>query len=417
MKRFSDMQLKQDLVAELERMGFTTATEVQEIALPITLSGRDAIVRAKTGSGKTIAFLMPIMQGSRRERGIYAVILAPSRELAVQIFSVTDRLARAVHEKVVLVYGGVSINAQIDRIRQGATILVGTPGRVLDLMERGALRFDRVRFLVLDEGDTMLDMGFIADIERIISSVPENKQLLLFSATMPKEIVGIAQRHMKRDYATVIVGKEDELSVKTITHFYFVVPRNLKFAALLAYIDQNKPRKAIIFVRTQREADLVYKVIIDQGNDAMVLHGGMTQAKRETSLHHFRNRSQFLIATNVAARGLDIEGITDIINFDAPEDPFVYVHRVGRSARMGKEGRAFTLITPNEKSIVNDIVYDANVDLKEIKLSVEKYRNIKIPWSSSRRREFGRGGGDREHRGGFNKGYGRPHRGRGGRFG
>lgn len=430
MKEFSQLELRAELVDALRKIGFVNATEVQEQAIPIAVQGKDLIVRAKTGTGKTGAFLVPIMQSMRlHESGIGAIIITPTRELALQVSSVAAKLGSFIHVRTTTVYGGASINVQIDSIRRGTNIVVGTPGRIIDLIERGALRLDKIKYLVLDEADTMLDMGFVEDIELIISRLPHERQTMLFSATMPKAIVDIARHHMKEDYQTITVGKEEEITVTTISHNFFVAKGRMKFAALLAYIDQYQPRKAIIFSRTQREADIIHDVLKKHGHDAILIHGGLTQARREHSLHSFKSGARFMVATNVAARGLDIADVTDIINFDAPDTPFDYVHRVGRSARMGKEGRAFTLVGLDEKGLMRAIQFEANVEMKEINLNTSKYDNIEVPHSV--RRFEGRpgggfhhgnreGGGFRQHHGqgggrGFHgeHGRGRPHQRRG----
>ncbi len=377
MKEFREMQLKPELTESLKRMGFVTATEVQERAIPVILTGKDVIVRAKTGTGKTAAFLVPILQTIQRGGNTGALIIAPTRELALQVSSVAEKLCAPMGLRVATVYGGASMNVQIGMLKRGANIVVGTPGRLIDLMDRGMLRIDKISYLVLDEGDTMLDMGFIEDIEYIMSKTPTEKQTMLFSATMPKAIIDIARRHMN-DYETLTVGKEEDLTVNTITHLYFFAKGKMKYAAMLAYIKQYSPKKAIIFSRTKHEANVIHMVLVKQGHDAILLHGGLTQARREKSLNHFRTGSTFLIATNVAARGLDIDNVTDVINFDAPDSPTDYVHRVGRSARMGKEGRAFTLVGFEEKGLIRAIQYEANVQMQEIKLELGPYLNLEV---------------------------------------
>lgn len=418
------MELRPELVEALHKIGFTAATEVQEHAIPVALQGKDAIVRAKTGTGKTGAFLVPIMQGMHlHESGISALIITPTRELALQVSAVAAKLGGFIHFKTATVYGGASINVQVDQLRRGVNIVVGTPGRIIDLIERGALKIDKIKYLVLDEADTMLDMGFIEDIEFIISRTPHDRQTMLFSATMPKAIVDIARHHMKEDYKTLTIGKEEEITVDTISHNYYVAKGRMKFAALLAYIDQFQPKKGIIFARTQHESDLIHRVLVKRGIDAILIHGGLTQARRERSLHSFRSGARFMVATNVAARGLDIADVTDVINFDAPDNPYDYVHRVGRSARMGKEGRAFTLIGLDQKGLMRAIQYEANVNMKEIHLSTDKYRDLEIPvherqFGGRQHDEGNRGGGGRfRQRGGHREGGGSGfHRRSGGGF-
>ncbi len=389
MKKFSEMPLKAELVEAIHRVGFTELTEVQERAIPVVLSGKDAIVRAKTGTGKTAAFIVPIMQNTPQSNAVNAIIIVPTRELALQVAQFSEQLGRYTHIRTTTVYGGASINVQISNLRRGVSIVVGTPGRIIDLIDRGILRLDNVRFVVLDEADRMLDMGFIEDIDYILTKTPMKKQMLLFSATMPQPIITIAKRHMEPDYATIQVGAEEELVVNTISHEYTFAKGRMKFAALLAYIGQYAPKKCIIFARTKYESEIIYDLLIRQGLNAMLLHGGLTQAKREYSLDTFRKGAQFMVATNIAARGLDIADVTDIINFDAPETAHDYVHRVGRSARMGKEGRAFTIFGLDERRLMEDIQYDANIRMSELRLDLDKYNNFQMP--ETRRHSFGYG--------------------------
>ena len=380
------MPLKAELIEAIRRIGFTTATEVQESAIPVILTGKDVIVRAKTGTGKTLAFLVPIMQNIPNVNTISAIVIVPTRELALQVSNVSAQLGFHLHLRTATVYGGASINVQVDHLRRGVNIVVGTPGRIIDLIERGALKIQNVKFVVLDEGDRMLDMGFIDDIKRILSEIQENKQTMLFSAVMPREIANIARHYMRSDHATIIVGKEEEIVVNTISHSYVFAQGRMKFAALLAYIDQFSPQKCIIFSRTKYESEIIHRVLVKQGLDAILLHGGLTQAKRERSLHSFRAGARFMIATNVAARGLDIDNVTDIVNFDAPDGIQDYVNRVGRSARMGKEGRAFTILSFDERDLMRGIQYQANITMKELHLNFDKYNNFELP--EQRRRPF-----------------------------
>ncbi len=389
MKEFREFGLKPELLAALDRIGFRSATEVQEQAIPMLLQGKDVIVRSKTGSGKTGAFLVPILQMLERKGHPQALVLLPTRELALQVTSVAKRLSHG-GLRVVVVYGGASINVQMDELSRGADLVIGTPGRVIDLMDRGALRLQGVKFMVLDEADLMLDMGFIEDVELIMSMTPKERQTMLFSATMPREIIDISRKHMRHDAVRLTVGEEEKLTVETITHNYFIANGRFKFAALLAYIDHFKPAKCIIFSSTQRESEFIFQFLRENGMDVILMHGGLTQAKREHSLREFREHARFLISTNLAARGLDIPDVTDIINFDAPDEPKTYVHRVGRSARMGKDGRAFTIFGYEQKDLMQATMRIANVRMHHIHLETDRYRNVQLPERTrgDRRRSF-----------------------------
>ncbi len=389
MKDFKELGLKHELLESLNRMGFQDMTEVQELAIPVVLQHKDLIVRSKTGSGKTGAFLVPIFQNVEGRGYPQAIVIVPTRELAVQVSSVAHQLTHRGGPRVAVVYGGASINVQMQQLRGGIDLVVGTPGRIIDLMDRGSLKLNRIKYLVLDEADLMLDMGFIEDVETIISQSPRERQTMLFSATMPREIAEIARRHMK-EAIRLTVGEEEKLTVETITHSYFIANGRAKFAALMAYIAKFEPKKCIIFTSTQRESEYVHRFLSSNGFDAIVMHGGMTQSMRERSLHSFKGASRFLISTNLASRGLDIPDVTDIINFDAPDEPRVYVHRVGRSARMGKNGRAFTMFSHDQEGLMAATSRTANVKMTHIDLDVAKFRDIKLPENQRSSRGFSR---------------------------
>ena len=390
------MGLKPELVEALRRINFITATDVQEQSIPVALQGRDMIVRAKTGTGKTCSFLVPILQNEVRSRDPEALIIVPTRELALQIYGVATKLRANRRDSVAVVYGGASINVQMQSLARNPSMVIGTPGRIIDLLERRALRLSNVRFLVLDEADTMLDMGFIEDVELIMSRTPDSRQTMLFSATIPDRIVDIARHHM-RNPEHVSVGSEEEPIVTQINHYYAMCEYSQKFAVLLAYLQKYPPKKAIIFVQTQYAASAIYEALTEQGIRAMLMHGGMTQAKRERSLNEFKERGRLLIATNVAARGIDISGISDIINFDAPEDPNVYVHRVGRSARMNADGRAFTIIGTTERNLVRNIEFANNIRMELIELDISRFAHVRV---FRKRGRFDRHGGQDRHGGG-----------------
>ncbi len=401
---FGELGVKPEIVEALRRLNITEPTDIQREAIPPMLKGRDVIARAKTGTGKTLAFLVPIVEKlqSLRKGQAHVLVLAPTRELALQTAEQAEKLTgRSMN--VVTVYGGASINVQMDRLDRGADIIVGTPGRVIDLMDRGVLNFDNVRYMVLDEADIMLDMGFIDDVEYILARTPETKQTMLCSATMPRRVIEISKRQM-HDPQYISVGEEEDITVNTIKHLYSVAHGAMKFHMLLAYIEEYKPKKGIIFLQTQRGADLVHDFLRKQNIDVILMHGGQTQAMRERGLHRFKEGARFLIATNVASRGLDIKDVTDVINFDVPDSPYVYVHRVGRSARMGKDGRAFTIVSRDQIGAVDAIEHEANIKFEKVYLETKNYEHIRVfsEHSSSGRRDDRRGGfrgGERGHYG------------------
>ncbi|MEM0154505.1 MAG: DEAD/DEAH box helicase [Methanothrix sp.] len=376
---FENTGLKAEIKKALGEMGFTNPTEVQVEAIPYALEGKDLIVRSKTGSGKTGAFAIPILDmlvQQPSKSGVHALVIAPTRELAIQISDVFTKIGKYTHIRNAIVYGGVSINPQADKIRSGASVVIGTPGRIIDLMERGMLDLSKIKFLVLDEADIMLEMGFIDDIKYIIENMPEKKQMMLFSATMPNRIKEVAYEYM-HDIKNIEVGGEEELAVKKIQNIYSLVSKSSKFSALLAYLDEYKPKKAIVFSKTQRNTETLYRILSDNGFKPILLHGGITQAKREIALNRFRHvDGGLLIATNVAARGLDIVDVSDVINFDSPDEPAIYIHRVGRSARMGREGRAFTIVQRDEQPFIYAVEKFAGIKFKMINLDLDKFKNV-----------------------------------------
>lgn len=424
MEKFDELGLKTDLVAALAAAGVTKPTDVQEQTIPIALLGRDMIVRAKTGTGKTYAFVLPIVTMMEKANTVRALIIAPTRELALQI---NENIAKLRQHDVrsVVAYGGVSINEQIRKIQRGCNILVGTPGRLLDLLERGALRLDSLQFFVLDEADTMLDMGFIEDIEDIMAHTPNSKQSLFLSATIPESLFRIAREHM-HDPQFLSVGEEENLIVAGIAHTYSVVQRNQKFQALLAYLNEYKPQKVIIFVHTKFGSELVHGALQQVGFKSILMHGGLTQAKREISLDRFKTGATILVTTNVTARGIDIKDITDVINYDVPLTPLLYLHRVGRSARMGKGGRAFTIVTDQERRLIEDVEFENKLKMLHLDLNLANYEaQAREAFSHIRQhrdygdRGGGRGRGDRRPRFGGNRsgGFGERRGGYGDRSG
>ncbi len=374
MKTFEEMGLNHELVSALKRQNITSPTDVQEKTMPVVLSGKDVIVRSKTGSGKTLAFLIPVLNKDYSGHKSTTLVLAPTRELALQISTVAEKI-KPRDCWMATVYGGASMNVQMDALARNPRLIIGTPGRIIDLMKRNALHPHDISTVIIDEADTMLDMGFIEDVEYILSEVSQQRQTMLLSATMPDRVLKISRNYMKNPVA-LNIGDEDEVTVKQIKHSYFIADGSRKLEALLSYIELSNPRKCIIFLRTKHEANLIHEFLRKQGFDTMLMHGGLTQSKREHSLKTFRKGARFLIATNVAARGIDVNDITDIINFDIPDDPLIYVHRVGRSARMGKEGKAFSLVGNKQRNLIEEIKYIAKIEISPLNLNTFKYRDV-----------------------------------------
>ena len=339
----------------ISEMGFEMATPIQAGAIPPALSDRDVIGQAHTGSGKTAAFGIPIIERLDPAQGtVQALVLCPTRELAVQVHEELTRLAARHEVRSVAIYGGDSIGRQMQELRRGVHIVVATPGRLNDHLQRGSLRLDNVRWAVLDEADRMLDMGFAPDVERILRRCPAQRRTLLFSATMPDWVRRLASRYM-RDPVTVEISVRPEIAAG-VRQLYVQTTWADKTGALARILDQPDVTLALIFVETKRTADVLVAQLTGRGYTVGVLHGDLSQRDRDRAMQQFRdNHVRYLIATNVAARGLDIDDISHVINYDVPVTPDEYLHRIGRTARAGRTGVAITLITPAEILKLRDV--------------------------------------------------------------
>ena len=337
-----------ELLAEIDKAGFVEASPIQEQTIPLAMAGKDVIGQAQTGTGKTAAFGFPTLEKiDTEDPTVQALIIAPTRELAVQSQEELFRFGRSKGVKVRSVYGGSSIEKQIKALKSGAHIVVGTPGRLLDLIKRKALKLNHVETLILDEADEMLNMGFLEDIEAIISCVPEDRQTLLFSATMPDAIKQIGVKFMKEPTHVKIAAKE--LTTELVGQYYIRVKENEKFDTMTRLMDVEQPELSIVFGRTKRRVDELTRGLKIRGFRAEGIHGDLDQGKRLRVLRDFKNGNlDVLVATDVAARGLDISGVTHVYNYDIPQDPESYVHRIGRTGRAGKSGQSITFVAPNE---------------------------------------------------------------------
>lgn len=336
-------------------MGFEEMTPVQEQTIPLALKGEDLIGQAQTGTGKTAAFGIPMLeQIDITNPDIQALVVAPTRELAIQTQEEIFQLGRDKKVKVQSVYGGADIRPQIKRLSKNPQVIVGTPGRLMDHMKRRTIVVDNLKVLVLDEADEMLNMGFIDDIRKIISKTPEERQTLLFSATMPKAIQNIANQFMKEPETIRIKAKT--LSSKNVEQYYTRVKDFEKFDTLTRFIDTQTPELAIVFARTKRRVDEVSRALTQRGYSAEAIHGDIAQHQRMKTLNRFKEgKFEILVATDVAARGLDVENLTHVYNYDLPQDPESYVHRIGRTGRAGAKGTSMTFVTPNEMKHLKSI--------------------------------------------------------------
>ncbi|AIQ68248.1 DEAD/DEAH box helicase [Paenibacillus graminis] len=348
MKTFAEFGLEPKVLQAITELGFEEATPIQEQAIPIALTGSDLIGQAQTGTGKTAAFGIPLISKiAREEEKILALVMTPTRELAIQVAEEIGKLTRFKGLRSLAIYGGQDIGRQIRGLKKKPQIIIGTPGRLLDHINRKTIRLDDVQTIVLDEADEMLDMGFMEDIQSILKLVPEERQTMLFSATMPPNIQRLAQQFLKNPQHVSVIPKQ--ISAPLIDQAYIEVPERQKFEALSRLIDMESPDLAIVFGRTKRRVDELAEGLQKRGYSADGLHGDLSQNQRDAVMRKFRDGSiDVLVATDVAARGLDVSGVTHVINFDLPQDPESYVHRIGRTGRAGKEGTAWSFVTPRE---------------------------------------------------------------------
>jgi ATP-dependent RNA helicase DeaD len=352
---FKELPLSEGILKSLTEIGFDTLFPIQAQAIMPLLEGKDVIGQAQTGTGKTAAFGVPMIQQlNPNVRGVQGLILAPTRELAVQVADNLSKFGKYAKIRVLPVYGGESINKQIHALKGNIHIVVGTPGRIIDLIKRNVLSLASVKFVVLDEADRMLDMGFLEDVEFILYRTPRDRQTSLFSATIDQQVMRICNKYMKNP-EQILVSK-DEIAVTHMKQFYTVINQHGKFDALCDILRQDDVEKAIIFCRTRRDTSRLTSQMYKKGFRVQALHAGFTQAQRDRAINDFKTgQLSLLVATDVAARGLDIQGITHIINYDVPNDPPVYFHRIGRTARKGTTGTAITLVSYGELNNFNNI--------------------------------------------------------------
>jgi ATP-dependent RNA helicase DeaD len=349
LENFAALGLTQSTLDALEKKGFKEPTAIQAACIPLLLKEQcDVVGQAQTGTGKTAAFGLPILEVvDVKSNFVQALILSPTRELAVQVAAEIESMRGDRDLHILPVYGGSSMDLQMRRLRKGVNVVVGTPGRVLDHIRRGTLDLSHIQFAVLDEADEMLNMGFIEDIESILSKSPEDKRMLLFSATMPKPILSLAKRFM-RDYKLVQIEKEERTNSLTDQHYYQVREGD-KIELLCRLIDMAPDFYGLVFCRTKMQSDEVSRLLIDRGYNAEAIHGDLAQKQREVILQKFREkRISILVATDVAARGIDVQDLTHVFNYTIPQNPETYVHRIGRTGRAGKTGCAITFVTPSE---------------------------------------------------------------------
>jgi ATP-dependent RNA helicase DeaD len=410
-KTFEELGLSAELRKALSENGFEAPFPIQEAAIPLILEGRDVIGQAHTGTGKTAAFGLPILAKVSNDGPVQALVLVPTRELAVQVTSEISRLAKYTGIKTVAIYGGQSINLQHEKLSRGAQIIVATPGRLIDHIKQGSIVLDDVRFVVMDEADRMMDMGFIDDIKFILFYVNDNRQTCLFSATMPPEILRLADEYMKN--MEHIRLNEEEVTLETIEQSYLVVEEREKFKHLCDFIRKaDRTQQTIVFAATKQRADRVARNLRQEGFSASPIHGDLTQRQRDSAMHKFRKGSDdVLVATDIAARGIDVPTVGNVINYDVPDDPNVYFHRIGRTARAGAQGKAISLVTPERMSDFERILQQTTLPIRRLN------DEMGIPVPAAQARVATIGGYRRSSYGGGGYGGGRGYGGGGGSYG
>ena len=395
MEKFRKLGISEPIIRVIQEEKFETPSEIQEKSIPLILAGKDVIAGSATGSGKTLAFSAVIIKNCERRRGIQALVLTPTRELAEQDANSLKKFSKHAPLEIASVYGGVSINPQISQLRR-ADVVVGTPGRILDHLQRNTLDLRNVKILVLDEADRMFDMGFKKDVEKIIRNCPSHRQTLLFSATISQEVVDISKRHLKNP---VEVSAEVYVDPSKLIQIYYDTENHLKFSLLVHFLKNEKSDLAMIFCNTQRNTDFIAKNLKLSGINALAIHGGFSQEKRSHTMEQFHSKNvKVLVCTDVASRGLDIKGISHIYNYDIPKDSKDYIHRIGRTARAGKDGKVINIVAQRDYDNFNKVVNTPDITITNEKTPfVEQIRVASVERSG--RFSYVRGGEQRrEHR-------------------
>ena len=355
--RFDELNIAEPILRAITDMGFEEATPIQAKAIPIEMTGIDVLGQAQTGTGKTAAFAIPLLQKiNPKEKKLQSIVLCPTRELAIQVADEIRHLAKYLHGvKVLPIYGGQDIVKQIRSLKAGTQIMIGTPGRVMDHMRRKTVKFDHIHTVILDEADEMLNMGFREDIETILKDVPKERQTILFSATMPKPILEIAGEYQKDAQLIKVVKKE--LTVANIEQYYYEVKQKNKDEVLSRLLDIYNPKLSLVFCNTKKKVDELVEVLQNRGYFAEGLHGDLKQSQRDRVMNGFRNgKTEILVATDVAARGIDVDNVEAVFNYDLPQDDEYYVHRIGRTGRAGRTGMAFSFVVGREAYKLRDIM-------------------------------------------------------------
>lgn len=376
MECFKNLGVSEPVIKSLYDEKFESPSEIQEKSIPLILAGKDVIAGSATGSGKTLAFATGIIQSSEKGKGLQALVLVPTRELAEQVARALSKFAKYRPLGIIAVYGGVGINPQIQGLRT-ADVVVGTPGRILDHIARNTIRLGRVKTLVLDEADRMFDMGFKDDVERIIRKCPQERQTLLFSATITKDVVRLSRNHMKNPLQVSVTSFVDP---KKLHQFYYDVGEDMKFSLLVHLLKHEDSNLVMVFCNTKRNTDKVAKNLRFADIDAMAIHGGLPQGKRNNVMEKFHTgKACILVCTDVAARGLDIQDVSHVYNYDIPRESKQYIHRIGRTARAGAEGKAINILSSKDYDNFSQVMKENNVEIMEEDLPVFEKVAARMP--------------------------------------
>jgi ATP-dependent RNA helicase DeaD len=386
---FEELGVSPPLTRALEEIGFTRPFPIQEASIPFILQGHDVIGQAHTGTGKTAAFCLPVLSRLKSNGPVQFLILVPTRELAVQVTHEITKYSKYTPIRVVSIFGGVSIGQQQSRLERGAQVVVATPGRLIDHLKRGTIELDKVSHVVLDEADRMLDMGFIDDIRFILFYISEKHQTCLFSATMPPEILRLAEEYMTNPKQVLL--NEEEISLDTIDQSYLVTHERQKFKHLCELIKNESKKQMIVFAATKQRTHRLANDLKDAGFRAISIHGDLSQKQREVAMYRFKTaKEDILVATDIAARGIDIPAVSHVVNYDVPEDPLIYFHRIGRTARAGGTGKAVSLVSVERVEDFQRIINRTEQPIRKlnfelgIEVPVYEGRNHRPPYSRSR---------------------------------
>jgi len=397
--KFEELEINEKIIQKTKEKGFEELTQIQERCIPEIIMGKDVVGQAETGSGKTIAFCIPILEKIKPGRGVQTVVLTPTRELCIQVTNVFEEFGKQLNITTTSIYGGVSIGPQINKIKK-SEVIVGTPGRMLDHLNRKTLDLGNIRFLILDETDKMLDMGFIDDVEKIIRYTPKQRQTLMFSATIQNNINGLMKRHLKNPKVIRTKSQVDNSKLEQI--YYDIYEKDNKFSILVHLIKNNTKGLAIVFCATRKECDIVNRNLRFHGIKSSSIHGGKTQDKRMKSLTALKKQNvDVLVATNVAARGLDIQNVTHIYHYDVPKNDTEYIHRIGRTARAGANGTAVTLLTKPDHDNFRRV--QSNDDLNIEREDIPEFKKVSFSRRKTDTKRFSNRGNFRNKKRNYKK--------------